>query len=143
DKFLKNLIGRYTKKTAKSKASTERNRQALADPRTVSGFHPLWKEMVYPIVSVGSSGSRITDVDGNAYIDVTNGFGTILFGHSPDFVVDAIRRQLDAGYETGPQTELAGRAASLVAELTGHARVAFTNTGSEAVLAAMRMARTC
>jgi glutamate-1-semialdehyde aminotransferase/malonyl CoA-acyl carrier protein transacylase/acyl carrier protein len=141
--FIKDLIARYTSRTAKSKASTQSNRRVLADPRTVSGFHPLWKEMIYPIVSTGSSGCKIFDVDGNEYIDVTNGFGTILFGHSPDFVVDAIERQLKAGYETGPQSELAGKAAALVSELTGHERVAFTNTGSEAVLAAMRIARTC
>lgn len=143
DRFLQALCSRYVSRTAKSKASTQQNRRALADPRTVSGFHPLWKEIVYPVISTGSSGSRIFDVDGNEYIDVTNGFGTILLGHSPDFVVEAIERQLRSGYETGPQTGLAGRAAELVAELTGHERVAFTNTGSEAVLAAMRVARTC
>ncbi len=140
--YLNSLTLRYTSKTANSKKSAQENRRRLADPRTVSGFHPLWKDMVYPIVTVGSSGSILTDLDGNELIDVTNGFGTILLGHSPDFVVDALAKQLAAGYETGPQTELAGKAATLVAELTGHERVGFANTGSEAVLAAMRIART-
>ena len=142
-KFIEGLTERYVTMTAKSKQSTQDNRHWLADPRTVSGFHPLWKEMVYPIITNASLGSKLTDIDGNEMIDVTNGFGTILFGHSPDFIVDAISNQLAAGYETGPQSELAGEAAQLVTELTGHERVAFANTGSEAVLAAMRMARTC
>lgn len=141
--YLRSLVSRYTEKTAASRESAQANRRHLADPRTVSGFHPLWKEIVYPIVTTGSSGSRLTDLDGNELIDVTNGFGTILLGHSPDIVVSAIAKQLHAGYETGPQTPLAGRAARLVTELTGHERAAFANTGSEAVLAAMRIARTC
>ena len=142
-KFILDLTDRYCQKTAKSRESTQANRARLADPRTVSGFHPLWKEMVYPLVTVSSSGSKLVDIDGNESIDVTNGFGTIMFGHSPDFLVDAIAEQLRSGYETGPQSILAGEAARLVSEMTGHERVAFANTGSEAVLAAMRMARTC
>ena len=48
-----------------------------------SGFRQIWKEMVYPIVSVRSSGSHLWDVDGNEYVDLTNGFGMIFFGHNP------------------------------------------------------------
>ncbi|MBK6673094.1 MAG: aminotransferase class III-fold pyridoxal phosphate-dependent enzyme [Proteobacteria bacterium] len=98
--------------------------------------------MVYPIVTVRSSGSKLWDVDGNEYIDLVNGFGMALFGHNPDFIASAIRQQLEAGFEIGPQTPLAGEVAALVSEFSGCARVAFCSTGSEAVMAAIRIART-
>ena len=45
--YLDALIDRYTKRTAGSKAHTQKYRQWYADPRTASGFNWLWKEMVY------------------------------------------------------------------------------------------------
>ena len=98
--------------------------------------------MTFPLVTRRSSGSRLWDIDDNELIDLTNGFGQILFGHSPDFLKDAVVRQVQTGVEIGPQNELAGPTAKLLCELTGHDRAAFCNTGSEAVLAAMRTART-
>jgi amino acid adenylation domain-containing protein len=139
---LKKLIELYTRRTAKSKSSTEKNRAALADPRVVSGFRLLWKEIVYPIVTDRSQGSRLWDVDGNEYIDILNGFGPIMLGHRPDFVEQAIAKQLHEGFEIGPQTPLAGEVAQLFCQMTGNERMTFCNTGSEAVMAAVRVART-
>ncbi len=139
---LDSLITRYTARTQESKRLTSQHRPHLADPRTVAGFRLLWKELVYPIVTERSAGSRLWDVDGNEYVDLTNGFGAILFGHAPPFVTHAIEEQLKRGMEIGPQSPLAGQVAQLLCELTGMERVAFCNTGSEAVLAALRMART-
>jgi glutamate-1-semialdehyde aminotransferase/acyl carrier protein len=136
------LVARYTKKTARSKELAQRYRQWHADPRTAAGFNPLWKEMVYPLVVVKSSGSRLTDVDGNEYIDILNGFGPNFLGHSPPFVTEALKAQLDRGIEVGPQTPLAGETAQLFCEMTRMDRVSFVNTGSEAVQAAIRLART-
>ncbi|RXT55132.1 hypothetical protein B6S44_10965 [Bosea sp. Tri-44] len=132
----------YVDKTATSKRLADQHRPVLADPRTVSGFAADWKEMVYPIVSARAKGARIWDVDGNAYIDLVNGYGQTAFGHAPDFVVEAVQAQLKDGFAIGPQSPLAHEASQLFCELTGHARVAFCNTGSEAVMAAMRVART-
>ena len=136
------LIARYTARTPKSKAFTQQHRARFADPRAVAGFRPFWKEMVYPIVAERSQGARIWDIDGNEYVDVTMGFGTNLFGHSPDFVTEAVRRQLDNGVEVGPSSPLAGEAAELFCDLTGNERVTFCSTGSEAILGAIRLART-
>lgn len=140
--YLDAFLARYAERTARSKAHAQQHRAYLADPRTVTGFHPLWKEIVYPIVTERSRGARLWDLDGNEYVDLLNGFGSVLFGHAPEFVNEAIVRQLERGVEIGPQSVLAGDVARLVCELTGHQRVAFTNTGSEAVLAALRLART-
>jgi len=136
------LIARYTARTRESKRLTELHRPHLADPRSVAGFRMAWKEIVYPIVVARSSGSRLWDVDGNEYVDLVNGFGMNLFGHSPPFVTAALEAQLRLGMEIGPQSPLTGKVADLVCDLTGMERVAFCNTGSEAVMAALRVART-
>jgi amino acid adenylation domain-containing protein len=142
EKHLKALVENYTTRTATSKSMTQNSRHQLADPRAVAGFRAAWKEMVYPIITKGSKGSKLWDVDGNEYIDIQNGFGPIMLGHRPDFVEKAIEEQLHLGFETGPQTPLAGEVAKMFCEMTGNERMAFCNTGSEAVMAAMRIART-
>jgi acyl transferase domain-containing protein/glutamate-1-semialdehyde aminotransferase len=141
-KALQGLIERYNVKTAKSKRNAQAHRAVLADPRAAAGFRLQWKDLIYPIVTVRSAGSRLWDLDGNEYIDMVNGYGPIMLGHSPGFVVDAVAAQLQKGIETGPQTGLAGEVADLITELTGMERVTFCNTGSEAVMAAFRVART-
>jgi natural product biosynthesis luciferase-like monooxygenase protein/amino acid adenylation domain-containing protein len=140
--FLDALIARYTARTQGSKRHTQAHRRHLADPRTMAGFRPYWKEMVYPLVIERSAGSRMWDIDGHEYIDFTMGFGTNLLGHSPAFVTEALAAQLQRGVEVGPQTPMAGEVARLMCELTGMERCAFCNTGSEAVLAAIRVSRT-
>ncbi len=140
--YIESLIARYTSRTGKSKEYTQKYRPHLTDPRAVAGFRSLWKEMVYPLVTNRSKGSRIWDLDGNEYIDIVNGFGAIMFGHGPEFVTDAVHKQVDLGVEIGPQSSLAGEVAELICELTGMERAAFCNTGSEAVMAALRVART-
>lgn len=139
---IERLTARYNARTMGSKEATQRHRPHHADPRTAAGFNRLWKEMVYPIVIEGSRGCRLRDIDGNEYIDILNGFGPNFLGHSPSFISDALKAQIDKGIEVGPQTPLAGEAAKLFCELTGMDRVSWVNTGSEAVQAAIRLSRT-
>jgi len=141
-KALDQLITRYVAKTKSSKAYTAEHRPHYADPRAVSGFKSLWKEMVYPIVSDHTKNAQLWDIDGNEYVDITMGFGTYFFGHSPDWLIDAIEKQLRTGVEIGPQSPIAGKLAKAICELTNMERATFCNTGSEAVMAAMRLART-
>ena len=138
---IADLTARYVAKTAGSKRLTQQYRSVLADPRAAAGFRAEWKEMVYPIVAKRSKGACIWDVDGNEYIDLVNGYGQTFFGHAPDFVVEAVSRQLQEGFAIGPQSEIAGEVAALFCEMTGNERATFCNTGSEAVMAAMRVAR--
>ena len=140
--FLDGLITSYNSKTAKSKAYAQHYRSKMADPRVVTGFKPLTKELVYPLVMERSSGNKLWDIDGNEYIDILNGFGACLFGHQPDFIKDALHHQIEQGFEVGPQHPLAGEVCELICEFTGLDRAALCNTGSEAVLGAMRIART-
>lgn len=125
----------------KSKAYAQQHRQYMADPRTVSGFRPNMKEMTHPIVVERSKGVSLWDIDGNEYIDFTCGFGSNLLGHSHEITVKAITEQVQKDYAIGPQSPLAGEVAKLFCELTGNERMAFSNTGSEAVLGCTRLAR--
>ena len=136
------FMRRYVERTRSSKAFTERNRPHMADPRVVNGFRPATKEITYQIVIERSKGSRLWDIDGNEYVDTLNGFGMNLFGWTPDFINDAVRKQLDLGYEIGPQHPLAADVTQLLCDLTGFDRAGLCNTGSEAVMAALRIART-
>ncbi|HEU4669269.1 MAG TPA: amino acid adenylation domain-containing protein [Dyella sp.] len=140
--WLARFVAAYTARTRGSRDFSQQHRVLMADPRVVTGFNPLWKELTYPIVAERSEGARLWDVDGNEYIDLLNGFGVNFLGYQPKFVVDALHAQLDTGMEIGPQHPLTAEVAQLISELTGMPRVAFCNTGSEAVMGAMRMART-
>jgi amino acid adenylation domain-containing protein len=140
--YLKELIKKYTDKTRASKNYTQENRVHMADPRVVSGFKPATKELVYSIVINKSKGSRFWDLDGNEYIDALNGFGSNMLGYQPDVIKKALIDQIEKGYEIGPQHELAGEVSKLICEFTDFDRSALCNTGSEAVLGAMRIART-
>lgn len=133
----------YAERTRGSKELARTQRAVLSDPRSISGFRQDWKEIVYQIAAGhGSKGCRVRDIDGNEYIDMTSSFGISLFGHSPEWAVEAAHRQIDAGFELGTLTPLAKESAQLVRELTGMDRSTFTNTGSEALAAAVRAART-
>ena len=140
--FLSKFIERYNRRTGESKRLAQLHRKRLADPRTVSGFRLPWKELVYPIVAERSRGARIWDVDGNEYVDVLMSFGSNLFGHAPGFIDRAIAAQLQKGTELGPQSPLAGPVADLLCELTGLERMTYCQSGSEAILGALRAART-
>lgn len=140
--YLDAFIKKYTAKTKTSRALTEKYRPVLADNRVSAGFKFATKQMVYPIVAASSLGSKMTDVDGNEYVDLTMGFGVNLLGHRPEIVTAAIHKQLEKGYQLGPQTYLAGEVATRIAALTGMERVSFHNSGTEAVMSAMRLART-
>ncbi|MDT3400981.1 polyketide synthase [Mucilaginibacter terrae] len=140
--YLADLVKRYNEKTKSSKAYTQQHRARMADPRVVSGFKPATKELVYSVVIKRSKGSRLWDLDGNEYIDALNGFGSSMLGYQPDVVKNALLEQVELGYEIGPQHELAGEVCDLVCEFTGFDRAGLCNTGSEAVVGAMRIART-
>jgi amino acid adenylation domain-containing protein len=139
---LEAFTRRYNERTKSSKKFTQDNRAIMADPRVVTGFKPDMKELVYPIVVERSAGSKLWDLDGNEYVDALNGFGLNLFGWQPEFVTRAIKEQLDKGHEIGPQSPLTAEVAKLMNEFTGSDRSAFCNTGSEAVMGCMRVART-
>jgi glutamate-1-semialdehyde-2,1-aminomutase len=141
-KHLDELITRITRRTQQSKYLTQRHRRSLADSRASAKFRLVWKEMLYPIIVERAAGARVWDVDGNEYVDLTMGFGSLLFGHNPDFITEALEQQLKKGIQIGLRSNIVGNIADLICEMTGVERVAFCNSGTEAVMTALRLART-
>jgi glutamate-1-semialdehyde aminotransferase/acyl carrier protein len=140
---LEQTLAEYQRKTKKSKEFTAKNRDKVADPRTVAGFHAQLKEAVYPIVVKRSSGCRMWDVDDNEYIDMLSGYGSNFFGFGAPFVREAMAKQMELSMEIGPQTVLVEEVSELfLSFFPWFDRAAFCNTGSEAVLATFRLART-
>jgi glutamate-1-semialdehyde-2,1-aminomutase len=139
--YLAAFIERYTRRTARSKQQAVQDRSRHADIRHVLNFRQGLKELCYPLVATRAAGARIWDLDGNEYIDLTMGFGVNFFGHSEPWITAAISKQLERGIQVGPQSPLAGELAALICEMTGMERVLFCNTGSEAVMTALRLAR--
>jgi len=140
-RHLEELIQRYTYRTRSSKQQTAASRRYLADSKATVGFNIATKELIYPIIGKRAVGSRVWDIDDNRYIDVTMGFGVYLLGHHPAVVAEALGELGPESTELGPRSYVVGEVAELICRLTGHERVTFANTGTEAVMAAIRLAR--
>ncbi|GCE23094.1 non-ribosomal peptide synthetase [Dictyobacter kobayashii] len=138
---LDTLIERINRKTQASKQRAQQFRTPLADNRASSGFNQTLKEVIYPITCERAQGSHIWDIDGNEYVDITMGFGALLFGHSPSFILEAMQEQLNRGFQLGLQSNVAGEVAQLLTQMTQTERATFVNSGTEAVMTAVRLAR--
>ncbi len=100
-----------------------------------------WKP--YPLFMADGQGSRVTDVDGNTYIDYLLGLGPMILGHRHPVVTGAVVQAItELGTCFGLPYELEIEAAEkVVAAVPGIEQVRFTNSGSEAVGTAVRLAR--
>jgi len=95
-----------------------------------------------PICASHGIGSHIWDLDGNEFIDFALSFGPMLLGQSPVVVLEAVRSQLHSGIGFGAGNRHEAPLAELICEVVPSAeRVIFSNTGTEAVQAALRVAR--
>ncbi|MGL4623012.1 MAG: aspartate aminotransferase family protein [Chroococcidiopsis sp.] len=140
--YLQKFIYNYNQRTKKSKQISQVSRPYFADHKASTIFSMPFKEICYTIVSDRSCGSKVWDIDGNEYLDFSMGYGVNLFGHNPPFIKQAIEEQLEQGIHLGLQSEVACEVAHLICELTNMERVALSNTGTEAVMTAIRLART-
>jgi len=87
-------------------------------------------------------GSRVWDADGESYIDYVQSYGPLLFGHAPAFLRRALARAARGGTSFGAPTELEVRLAERIAKLMPSIEmVRFVNSGTEATLSAIRLAR--
>ncbi|MFI5908305.1 type I polyketide synthase [Dactylosporangium sp. NPDC051541] len=139
--FVADLVERFRARTVGSRDQAAAERGHHADVRHAPQPYLNLKEIRYPIVVARSKGARVWDVDGNEYLDLTMGFGVNFFGHGEDFIDDAVRTQLADGMQLGPHSPLVPEVTGLVRDLTGKERVVYCNTGSEAVMVAVRLAR--
>jgi glutamate-1-semialdehyde 2,1-aminomutase len=133
----------YAARTEKSRALFERAKRTIPGGAGSTARLPRngWKP--YPLFIKDGNGSRITDVDGNEYIDYLLGLGPMILGHRHPVVTAAVSDAiLDYGTCFGLPYELEIEAAEKVVEaVPGIEQVRFTNSGSEAVGVAVRLAR--
>ena len=94
-----------------------------------------------PVIARGE-GSRIYDVDGNAYIDYVLSWGPLILGHAFPPVIEAIRAVLEKGTSFGAPTEAETELAELIrACVPSIELVRLVNSGTEATMSALRVAR--
>lgn len=95
-----------------------------------------------PFIVSRAKGSRIYDVDGNSYIDYVMSWGPLILGHAHDEVVGFIREVAGNGTSYGITCELEiMMAEKVVSAMRSLEKVRFVNSGTEAVMSAIRLAR--
>lgn len=95
-----------------------------------------------PLFIKEGNGAKFTDADGNEYIDYIGSWGPHLFGHNPDFIIEALTEAIKNGVSFGAPTETEIKMAKLVTELVpSMEKVRMVNSGTEATMSAVRVAR--
>jgi glutamate-1-semialdehyde 2,1-aminomutase len=95
-----------------------------------------------PVFIREGKAGRITDVDGRTYIDLVGSWGPLIVGHAHPQVVAAVSKALARGSSFGAPTELETRLAKMVVEAVPSIQlVRFVNSGTEATMSAIRLAR--
>lgn len=127
----------YAERTVGSQRATERARRVLplGVPSSFQAYEP------HPIVVRHASGARMVDVDGNEYIDYDMGFGALFAGHMHPAVREAVKTQLDDGSLYVTPCEANAEVAEMLADRYGLPMWRFTNSGTEATMDAIRLAR--
>jgi 4-aminobutyrate aminotransferase/(S)-3-amino-2-methylpropionate transaminase len=121
----------------RSKEILERKERVIADPLSI----------FLPVVIERGEGATLTDVDGNTFIDFTGGVGCLNVGHAHPRVVDAVQEQAAKFFHTDftivPYEVYVTLAERLVesAPISGPAKAAFFNAGTEAIENAVKFAR--
>jgi len=96
----------------------------------------------YPFFVKKSQGSFIWDVDGNRYIDYCNGYGALLLGHNRKEIITAVSNQLKTGTLYGAPTQQEVELSKLISKnFPSMQKVRLVNTGAEATMTAIRLAR--
>jgi glutamate-1-semialdehyde 2,1-aminomutase len=103
--------------------------------RTVLHYAP------FPLAMDRASGCRLWDLDGHEFVDFLGEYTAGIFGHSHPVIRTALNKALDGGINYGASNLVEARFARVVCERFGLERVRFTNSGTEANLLAISLAR--
>ena len=95
----------------------------------------------YPRFLDRGLGSHVWDVDGKEYIDLIGSWGPLILGHCNEAVERAVSEAIRKGLSFGAPTAVEVEMAQLVCEMTGTQMVRMVNSGTEAVMSALRLAR--
>src|SRR5208337_4883474 len=127
--------------TEKSKRLYQRSNRVLVEGGSSNSRGPA-NYGEYPIFMQRGRGSRLYDVDGNEYIDWMMGFGALPLGHADPEITEAIAEGAATGAHFATATEVEVEVAELLQQIVPNAEIVrFANTGTEAMMAAIRLAR--
>lgn len=128
----------YITKFPKSRALYQKAKSIF--PRGVTA--DAWFMLPFPVYIARAQGSHEWDVDGYEYIDYFGGHGALMLGHAHSSLIEAVNKQIQIGTHYGACHELQMEWAELIKGLIPCAeRVEFTNSGTEANMLAIRLAR--
>lgn len=130
-----------TKKRERSRQVFEASRRLLPGGvnSPVRAFQAVGGEP--PVIAYGQ-GARLWDIDGNEYIDYVLSWGPLILGHAHPSIVEILKRAAERGTSFGAPTELETEMARLVVEAVPSIEmVRFVNSGTEATMSALRLAR--
>jgi glutamate-1-semialdehyde 2,1-aminomutase len=127
----------YAERMRGSQAANERARRVMPAgvPSSLQAYDP------WPIVARSAAGARMADVDGNDYVDYDMGFGALFAGHMHPAVRRAVEQQMDLGTLYVTPCELNAEFGELLGERFGLPMWRPTNSGTEATMDAIRLAR--
>jgi glutamate-1-semialdehyde 2,1-aminomutase len=127
--------------TQKSKALFERALRVMVEGGSSPSRGPA-NYGDYPLFIARGTGAHITDVDGNRYVDWMMAYGALPLGHAHPRVVEAVAEAAASGTLFAAATEIEVEVAEMIQQMVpGAERVRFANTGTEAAMAAIRLAR--
>ncbi|MDH3674565.1 MAG: aspartate aminotransferase family protein [Anaerolineae bacterium] len=127
--------------TQESKAIFERSLQSMVEGGSSASRGPATFGD-YPLYMARGEGSRLFDVDGNSYIDWMMAYGALPLGHAHPKIVAAVSEAVATGAHFATATPIEIEVAELIQQLVPNAeRVRFANTGTEAAMATIRLAR--
>ena len=137
--MMNSVQATYEKNTPKSAAAQRRAHAAvLGGNSRGAAYHAP-----YPLTIEHGDGARIVDIDGREYLDLINNYTSLVHGHAYPPIVEAARRQVGLGTAWTAnnvwQTELAE---ALIGRVDSFDSVRFTNSGTEAGMLALQIART-
>lgn len=136
--LLANAEADFTKRNPKSQAIYDEATKVLpgGNTRTVLFYTP------FPVSVVRAEGSRLYDADGHEYIDLLGEYTAGLYGHSDPVITEAVIAAVRRGLSFGGQHADEGRLAALIQErFPSIDLVRFTNSGTEATLMALAVAK--
>jgi len=138
EQILEGFITRYRERSPNSAA--HHRRSVRVSPAGVNSSLRAWDP--HPLYFVFADGARMWDLDGNEYLDCAAAQGVLVVGHRNPIVLEAVRRQLDRITVVGASHPSECELCELILErYPCHEQVRLTNSGSEAVAHAVRLAR--
>ncbi|PSC02893.1 glutamate-1-semialdehyde 2,1-aminomutase [Alsobacter soli] len=131
-------MARWPEPTSRSKQLYERGLEVF--PGGITRTLP-WQEP-FPVYAAKGEGAYVVDVDGTRRLDLLNNFATLVHGHAHPAVVEAVRRQVGDGTAFALPTEREVALAEVIcARAESFEQIRFCNSGSEAVMSAIKAAR--